>query len=254
MNRKAPLVFLLGGHDLEMAEIRKILIERGIPYHDRNLEWKNANLSAYADVLNSESHFVGIELRTDIDPPANYQLIDHHNENADKPSALEQVAKLFGINLTRDQQLIAANDKGFIPAMEAMGATKEEIEEIRRRDREAQGVTEEDERLGELSIRENLTNEMGITIVESLTSKFSAITDRLYPCSRLLIYTDNELSFYGEGAKFLALSFNDLIKQGKAFSGGTGEGFFGINAEGMASFYSNYSAIQQVLNLLKYGI
>jgi len=147
MREHTPFLFLLGGHDLEMAEIRRILDQYGIKYHDRGLGWGNANLSVYADVLNNENRFVGIELKSDIDPPPNYLLIDHHNENAGKPSAIEQAAELLGIELTREQQLIAANDKGFIPAMEAIGATPEEITEIRRLDSEAQGVTEEDEQL-----------------------------------------------------------------------------------------------------------
>lgn len=39
MEPDLPYTFLLGGHDLEMAEIRRILDERGIQYHDRNLGW-----------------------------------------------------------------------------------------------------------------------------------------------------------------------------------------------------------------------
>ncbi len=119
--------FLLGGHDLEMAEIRNILETQGIPYHDRDLGWNNAKLSAYADVLNDEEEFVGIELESDIAPPTRYKLIDHHNENSEKASSIEQVAEMLGIELSREQQLIAANDKGFIAAMKDIGATTEEI-------------------------------------------------------------------------------------------------------------------------------
>lgn len=140
-----PYVFLLGGRDLEMITIKRMLIDSGFEepesIADLNLQW-GAKLSAYQNRFNDELTFVGIELSQDIVPPPHYINIDHHNENANKPSSIEQIAKLLGIELTREQQLIAANDKGFIPAMEALGATREEIVDIRRRDREAQGVTE----------------------------------------------------------------------------------------------------------------
>lgn len=215
------LVFLLGGHDLEMITIKQLLIDNGFSEEknivDLNLQW-GAKLSDYKKMLSDEQTFVGIELTEDIDPPSHYINIDHHNENSNKSSSLEQVAALLGIKLAREQHLIAANDKGFIPAMVAIGATSEEIADIRRRDRQAQGVTEEDERLAELSILENLETDQGVTVVKSLTSKFSTITDRLYPCVRLLVYTDHELTYFGEGVSTLITSFAELIEKGIAYS------------------------------------
>lgn len=246
----SPKVLLLGGHDLEMITIKNLLEERGVTFHDRELGWENACLSAYADVLNNDQHFVGIELKKDIDPPTNYQPIDHHNENADKPSSLEQVATLLGIELTREQQLIAANDKGHILAMEAIGATKEEIAEIRRLDRLAQGVTKEDERLGKKSIKKNLKVKNGITRVKALTPKFSTITDRLYPNNKLLIYTETELNYFGEGAKLLSTEFDALIKEGKAYYGGTGDGFFGLTDKGIDALGGIKAARKKALEIL----
>lgn len=130
-----------------------------------------------------------------------------------------------------------------------IGATPEEIADIRRRDREAQGVTDEDERLAEQSIHHHLTVENGITVVKSLTSHFSAITDRLYPCEKLLIYTDHELTYYGEGVSRLILTFDDLIKQQKAFSGGGENGFFGLNGDKISSIDNCKRAIEQIINL-----
>lgn len=230
-------LFLIGGTDLEMSTIKQILTANGFAegenIADRHLAW-GAKLSEYQNLFNGTQTIVGIELLQDITPTSHYINIDHHNENSHKSSSLEQVIELLKndlklkIEFTRDLQLIAANDKGYIPAMLQMGATTEEIAEIRRRDREAQGVTEEDEKLAEQSIRENLTNEGGITVVKSLTSKFSTITDRLFPCDKLLIYTDNELTYYGEGISQLTTAFDELIKQQKAYSGGGQNGFFGI--------------------------
>jgi hypothetical protein len=249
-----PFVFLLGGQDLEMLTIKKLLLDSGFPEHqiaDNDLSW-GAKLSNYQKLLNDEQIFVGVELTQDIATPPHYIEIDHHNENSNKGSSLEQVAELLGVKLTREQQLIAANDKGFIPAMEAMGATPEEVADIRRRDRKAQGVTDEDERLGEQSINENRTVESSTTVVKSLTSKFSTITDRLYPCNRLLIYTSNELNFYGKGARFLASVYANLRKEGKAYFGGEGEGYFGINPLGMAFLGGNAETIKdQIIKLLE---
>ncbi len=236
MNRPKTL-FLIGGADLEMLTIKRLLTTNGFAegenMADYHLAW-GAKLSDYQNLFNDTQTFVGIELTQDTDPPPHYINIDHHNENSRKSSSLEQVVELlkneFGIAIefTRDLQLIAANDRGYIPAMIEMGATPEEIADIRQRDREAQGVTEEDERLAEQSIHNHLTVENGITVVKSLTSHFSAITDRLYPCEKLLIYTNHELTYYGEGISRLTLALDDLVKQKRAYWGGGERGFFGI--------------------------
>lgn len=80
-------IFFLGGHDLEMTEIRKLLEASGIRFYDRNLAWDNAFLSAYESEIRSfgtGNRYVlyGVELKTDIVAPANYHWIDHHNEHA----------------------------------------------------------------------------------------------------------------------------------------------------------------------------
>src|SRR3989339_371037 len=212
-------IFLIGGYDLEMKEIRAILTERGCRFVDRNLRW-GAKLSDYQDLFNNKDLFIGIEITPDIAPPLHYQAIDHHNENSDMPSSIEQLAKKLGIVLDNRQQLITANDSGYIPAMVAMGTAQEEIEEIRRLDREAQGVTEIDEQLAQESIQNHLSITGHVTVVKSLTSRFSAITDRLYPCPRLLVYTDRELTYYGIGAGKLQHRFAGLLKENKVYSGG----------------------------------
>ena len=43
-------VFLLGGYDLEMLEIKKILDSKNVEYKDKNLSW-GAKLSDYQDIL-----------------------------------------------------------------------------------------------------------------------------------------------------------------------------------------------------------
>lgn len=244
--------FLLGGYDLEMVAIRQLLVEHNYNFHDNHLAW-GAGLSAYRDLLNDQEHFVGIELIEDIELPINYTSIDHHNENNDRPSAIEQVAELLGIELTRYQQLVAANDRGYITAMKAAGASNQEIEEIRKADRKAQGVTEEDEQLAVKSIKENLQRKGDLIIVNSLTPKFSTITDRLYPCDKLLISFDNHFVYYGVGKDKLAVHFNKLIKEGKAYHGGNENGFFGL-AKGVFVMEEVLTLKAKVIQLIAGGL
>lgn len=190
-------IFLLGGHDLEMIEIRNILDNYEIKYLDDKLKW-GAKLSAYKDSFDDEHTFVGIELIQDCDTPKNYILIDHHNENHQKPSSIEQVATLLGKELNRHQKLVAANDKGHIRAMKAICATDEEVKDIRKLDKDAQGVTEADEKLAHESANNRARVQNGITIVDSLTNKFSPIADLMYgKADRFIIYNASELVYYG---------------------------------------------------------
>ncbi|MEI6139076.1 MAG: hypothetical protein WCP85_07420 [Mariniphaga sp.] len=229
-------LFLIGGKDLEMEAILHLLADNQLQVADHHLTW-GAKLSSYQSLFNDYQTFVGIELIPDIELPNHYIEIDHHNKNSYKRSSLEQIIELLEKNLrlkidfTRDLQLIAANDKGYVPAMFTMGAKLQEVADIRRRDRKAQGVTPEDELLAEQSIRENLTIEGGITIVKSLTHHFSAVTDRLYPCDKLLVSHQNYFIYYGKGANLLSQKYNHLIAEKKAFYGGENTGFFGIAKE-----------------------
>ena len=227
-------IFLLGGHDLEMREIKKIL--ESIPdilFFDERFQWHNANLSAYKPVLhqygNSSNVMIyGIELlENDALPlPLNYCRIDHHNKDNTNVSSLEQVAEILNIKLTWEQQLIAANDRGYIPAMQQLGASPKEIQQIRLRDRMSQGVTEEDELLAKKAI-ENSIIEQGVIVVESESNRFSPICDRLYPYEKLLIYTDDELMYYGKGKERLPAHFDSEVNAGKMFHGGGSDGYFG---------------------------
>lgn len=225
-------IFFLGGHDLEMLEIKKILLANNFTIIDKNLAW-GAKLSHYQDDFSKTKTNVCIELTEDILPPSKYLRIDHHNELSHLPASIEQLAALLHIQLTQHQQLVAANDKGYIPAMQAMGASEAEIQSIRLLDRKAQGVSEADERLAEESIAQHLTVAQGVTVVKSLTHKFSPIADRLFgkTNNRLLVYTNTELNYYGEKANIVANFFNKLIKQNRAYSGGGVTGFFGFNGK-----------------------
>lgn len=231
MNTEHPRkLFLLGGYDLEMLTIKQMLEGReDCVVLDQHLHWGNALLSAYqSDLQRYEGYEVyGIELKEDIPLPVLYTRIDHHNDWNGKPSALEQVAAILEVSLNRFQQLVSANDKGYIPAMQALPATDEEIAEIRRKDREAQGVSKADELLAEQSVHNSLSRYGSLLVVESLTPCFSPICDRLFPYHRLLVFTDTEWMFYGEGKAELVVMLREEVRQEKVFHGGGDNGYVG---------------------------
>jgi hypothetical protein len=96
MNRPDYL-FLIGGADLEMLAIKRLLTANGFAegenMADHHLPW-GAKLSNYQNLFNDTQTFVGIELLQDIAPPPHYINIDHHNENSHRSSSLEQVVEL----------------------------------------------------------------------------------------------------------------------------------------------------------------
>ena len=220
-------LFLLGGRDLEMLEIKNILIKNNKHYLDKKLSW-GAKLSHYIHLLDKKREYYGIELIEDVEPPEKYKAIDHHNDLQNRPSSIEQVADILGISLNRYQMLVALNDKGYIPAMQEYGATEVEIELIRQKDREAQGVTKQDELLADISIQEAHTIN-GVFTIKAHTDKFSAIVDKCYgKHSKILIYNDKKLTYYGDGVKKIVSKYQKAIKSNRAYYGGN-NGFFGIS-------------------------
>ncbi len=225
-------IFLLGGNDLEMTTIKNLLVNAGEQFETHDLRWDNAKLSSYEKTLeeygNSPDYQIyGIELNEDILHPDNYVRIDHHNDFANKPSSLEQVATLLGLAMDRHMQLVAANDSRYIPGMIKLGASREEIDDIRRADRAAQGVSEGDESLAEKSLESCEGNIYDLYVVKSLTSKFSTICDRRYPYRRLLIYNDDVAEFYGEGVNDLTSLFKSELDAKKMYHGGGDSGYLG---------------------------
>lgn len=226
-------IFLLGGSDLEMTTITNLLVNAGEQFEAHDLRWDNAKLSSYEKTLEEygnspDCQIYGIELNEDIPHPDNYVRIDHHNDFANKPSSLEQVATLLGLSMDRHMQLVAANDSRYIPGMIKLGASREEIDDIRRADRAAQGVSEDDdERLAEESLKSCRGDASNLYVVKSLTSKFSTICDRMYPYRRLLIYNDDVAEFYGEGVNDLTSLFKSELDAKKMYHGGGDSGYLG---------------------------
>ena len=224
-------LFLLGGADLEMQTIHDVLSREGIPFVDHNLRWDNAFLSSYKMELQSVMDGLmvyGIELREDIMPPDYYRAIDHHNELSASPCALEQVMDILHLPMNRYENLVAANDKAYIPGMLALNASNEEIASIRRADRKAQGVTEKEEMLAEKAIACHLEMKDDLILVYALCSRFSPICDRLFPYDKLLIYTDSEWMYYGEGCGRVRELFAVESSLGNLFYGGGEKGYVGV--------------------------
>lgn len=225
-------IFLLGGQDLEMKTIREMLEAQGEEFIDKNLAW-GAKLSDYATeipaLIAQGKTPIGIELTEDIPPPPQYIPIDHHNDRHAQPSAIEQIATLTGATLTHWHKLVAANDSAYIPGMQTIGATEEEIQRVRAADRAAQGITEADELLAVESIAQHTTQRNGITIIQSLPKLFTPIVDRMYgKTDRLLVWRPEKLNYYGKGAAQLAEHFHAWIEDHTAYHGGGPDGYFGI--------------------------
>jgi len=240
-------IFLLGGYDLEMLEIKKLLQEQGEKFIDKELSW-GASLSAYKDVFNDKDTFIGIELEVDIKPPKHYVEIDHHGKNAHKESAIEQVAELLGVELNRWQQLVAANDARYISGLKQLCATDEEIKQIRLEDRKAQGVSENDEKLAIESIKQVDSSH----IIYALTQHFSAIADRVYDkFTHYVIYDDVNVVFYGFSLDKLLHFLNKKQISPKSYYYGGGDfGFLGIkkgilNSEEIKSLIKEFIEMEE---------
>lgn len=219
----ASLVFFLGGSDLEMLTIRELL-EREAPgrVHDRKLGW-GARASAYsreiASCIDEQRTPVLVELEDDLGlGPAAVVVVDHHGPAAgrDTPTSLHQVFRLLGLprdGWTSWYELVAANDRGYIPELLTIGASAEEVARVRRADRAAQGITAEEEAEGEQAVEEAEALAGGrLTVVRLKHSRLATVEDRLDPTlggpgvTNLLVLSPDEVNFSGAGPLVLALA------------------------------------------------
>lgn len=172
----------------------------------------------------------GVELQGTA--PAGCVNIDHHcyenDDRSNEKSSLEQVAEILGHKLSVREQFIAANDKGYIPAMKALAETfslseegaEEIISEVRLADRNAQGITPEQEVLAEEAIASKEVDG-DLTVVTLAHSKCATVTDRLFGqhTELLIVCGDGEVDYYGPHTKVTALQ--------EQFGGWSGKGFWG---------------------------
>jgi hypothetical protein len=185
------LAVFLGGRDLEMVAIAELLYESGVPeerIYDHALAW-GARASRYEaeirEALGERLRPVLIELPDDLGLGDAAMHIDHHGAgaSAEACTSLEQVFALLALpreRWTRRLDLIAANDRGWIPELRRIGASEEEIRAIRAADRRAQGVTNEDEVSAEAALASAKPLADGRLLVVDLPhTRTSPVTDRI---------------------------------------------------------------------------
>jgi hypothetical protein len=88
-------VFLLGGHDLEMVEIRKLLLAEGYSLIDKNLEWGARRQDYDHEIKNLDNDgktFIDIELSNKDNMSKDAIYIDHHNEWSGDPASIEWIS------------------------------------------------------------------------------------------------------------------------------------------------------------------
>ena len=222
------MLFLLGGRDLEMVTIKDILDRHGVMYVDKKLSW-GAKLSEYREYLDFDGVIYGIELIEDREPPKNYIAIDHHNEKFHQKSSLEQVAEILDLQLTRWQKLVSANDKGYIPQMQKLHATDDEIKKIRQEDRSAQGITAQEEEVAKQEIQ-NLQKLGNIYLLKTTLQHFSPLVDRIDKRD-LIVYNDETISVFSSNIQMLIDSFYNELNSNLCYYGGDPLGYFGFTKE-----------------------
>lgn len=216
--------FFLGGRDLEMLEIARLLDEAGLGERivDCGPAW-GARASLYSDNIraaidNGETPVL-IELVDDLPTSIERRRlvqIDHHGISAgvDRPSSLRQIFDLVApssmVVWNRYRALIEANDIGHIVAMRALEASPEEICKIRDADRAAQGITPDIE----IESRRAISNARylgSLLIAETTAPTSSAVVDFLMPeyggpgAEHVLVITSGSVAFFGAGSVVSAL-------------------------------------------------
>lgn len=235
-NRKA--------YDAEKHEIGKIVSKKnveGVPFEvvvddkDKVIgivngsEIKELGAGEIAKVAEEGKTPVVIEL-TDVSPytklPENTVVVDHHGSKSQNKASILQVCDLLGIKATRDMQLVAANDSGYIPAMLEIGATKEEVDKIRLADRKCQGIKDEEEKQAEEALKKMVKVPFGedeLIMVKLPHSRTATVADRLFekdkPQNLAILSADGEINYYGHGD-----ICEKLTKEFGGWSGGAGYG------------------------------
>ncbi len=217
-------IYLTGGSDAEMRVIKKRLKQVGQEYLDKNLKW-GAKIEDYSEeiskILEEGNIPVAIEL-AGAEKVEGTIDIDHHNEKSNRPASLLQVMERLNLKPSLFDELIAANDSGFIPAMEKKieeyryqiengpKGSKELFEELKKKwisvirkiDRKEQGITQDQEKQAEEAIKtkEDFFKNT-LSIVRLPHSKCATVTDRLYGTYENLFIPsgDGESNFYGNG-------------------------------------------------------
>lgn len=217
-------LFCLGGRDLEMETVRALVMETlgAGALADRGVGWGGARASAYLPeiraALAAGRRPVLLELADDLpdDVPRDaVTFVDHHGANAGHtaPTTLEQVFALLGLpaeRWTRRLALVAANDRGHIRGLRAMGADDAEIAAIRAADRRAQGITEAEEATGRTALAAAATALDGrLTVARLPHGRTATVADPFAitdPDRPLLVLSPGEVNVFAPGSAIAALA------------------------------------------------
>lgn len=250
--------FFIGGIDAEMLRILEVIapaVEAGTAtYQNNGLGW-GAKASEYGTDFIRARMMLGeipvlVELELDCDIPEGSIVIDHHGERSGEAASLLQVLGLLEIAPTRWDKVVAANDSGWFPGLQAINATPAEMEEIRLADRQAQGITAEMEHEALRALNAPLEMVVGdIRVIRMSHSKTAPIGDSIaieaitkgkkIP-AYLILSDDGEVNFSGNGEVA-----SNLQKRFEGWSGGSGLG----DPEGTA-FWGGYPNHKEVLDFL----
>jgi len=184
------ILFIVPANDGEAVEIRKILQIAKVNHVVTRQPWGATWVGLEPAVVEKVEECISTNLSVviygvELGGSARWDAIniDHHRyrdeDRTNEKSSIEQVAALLGVELTRHQLLIAANDKGWIPALKAMGASENEIKIVRAQDRLSQGVTPDQEAQAVADVKAAEVRG-GKWLVRCPQGSTSAITDRLY--------------------------------------------------------------------------
>jgi len=259
-------VFLLWGKDAEMQQIQTILDQNNVPYINKWLGW-GAKVEDYADeikqLIAEGKQPVAIELTGAGEGEyIDVISIDHHGERAHEPAAILQVLEVLWVDATLEDKLIAANDNAYIPGMKKLleeeGITdafeqEKMIRNIRFKDRQAQGITEEQEQQAQEAVnhKEKILDGK-LTIVTLPHSKCATVTDRLFgQYQNLLVLSwDGEVNFYGDGKLCADLKSRFEGRNGWSWLGNAGESAFRggyPNHEEIQTFISEHLESNKIL-------
>jgi hypothetical protein len=140
-------------NDAEAATILDIARRLGLDVRESNQPWgATLEKEPSGNFLNFKQNVIivempGVQKEEELRRSHTLFILDHHKyemlDRTNPQSSLEQFAELVGYTLNRREMGIALNDRGYIPALEANGFERNEIDEIRKFDLSCQGYTDE---------------------------------------------------------------------------------------------------------------
>ena len=217
-------VLFVGGHNGAVDEIIRICGKEGIKVIDRHLTFTEHMLGTSIDPYEGdffrELHEGRIPILVNFffereeepqEPPMGSILI-----NPDKGSMLMQFLNLIGKKKpSRHQYLIAENEEGYVPYMiEGMDASEQEIANILEEDRQALGITPEEEEEAKRAIA-NAEEKYGVTVIRT-AAPIRAVIDRVFNYfepMKVLIITGWRVVFYDDPEDIDALEGHFGVKR-----------------------------------------